>query len=798
MGAVWMYARALLRRRVWGTVAVALLVSLAGGTFLAAVAGARRTASSFDRFREESLSGHLVAELPEPEDPALARKIARLPGVAAVARLYSVAAFDASGVDYVLFASIDGHLGTLTDRSRMLAGRYANPRAAHEVTLSEPTARRVGLHVGDTLVLGSSFTPEQMAVFRGGEDGGEPRGPRVRLRVVGIERRPFDLTTEGQDAAVSFLTPAFYRTYHDRIGSFLGENVRIRLDRGAAGIPAFTRATRGNAGTTDVTFRPATFDTGGLQDSTDVLVVGLTLFAAIAGLAGLVAVAQALARQAMLAASEGGALRALGLARGQHIAALSIAGLPAVAAGVVLAVAGAFMASSFMPLGIAGRAEPHPGVSFDPLVLGLGGLGLAALVLGLGAFAAWRAVRVAAPGDLTRTRTPVVVGAVSRSGLGPPAAAGVRMALDSGRGGTSAPTRPAIVGTALAVGGVLAVVIFAASLDRLVATPQRFGWNWDIATLPRSDAPTDVRPCRERAGKAAAADAVEALATVCVSRVVLDGRPVQAIGFGPLVGSLTPTIVDGRAPRAPDEVALGAKTLRATGHAIGDEVVIDGAVGGHRYRIVGQAVLPTIRDTLPLGEGAAFTAAGLDPLDAASEDSSRFYVLRWAPGVDRTAAEKRFEHAAGEKSLDGPAVPDDVRRLEQVDAFPPLLGAVLLVLALLAVGHALVTGVRHRRRDLALLKSLGFTQRQVFSTVAWQASTIATLGILLGIPLGIATGRVAWGLVAGNLGVATDAVVGAVAVLVIIPAALVVANVVAALPARAAARTRPAVVLRAE
>jgi ABC-type lipoprotein release transport system permease subunit len=115
-----------------------------------------------------------------------------------------------------------------------------------------------------------------------------------------------------------------------------------------------------------------------------------------------------------------------------------------------------------------------------------------------------------------------------------------------------------------------------------------------------------------------------------------------------------------------------------------------------------------------------------------------------------------------------------------------------------AVGHALVTAVWRRRRDLALLKTLGFDRRQVRATIAWQATTLAVVGLLVGVPLGTVVGRLAWGVVASGLGVATDATVPALVVLVLAPAALIVANLIAVLPARAAARTRPALVLRSE
>jgi len=132
------------------------------------------------------------------------------------------------------------------------------------------------------------------------------------------------------------------------------------------------------------------------------------------------------------------------------------------------------------------------------------------------------------------------------------------------------------------------------------------------------------------------------------------------------------------------------------------------------------------------------------------------------------------------------------------------VGAVVLALvagalvALVAVGFALVTAVRRRRRDLAVLKTLGFDRRQVRATVAWHATTVAGIGLVVGIPLGLVMGRLAWRMVADELGVGTDPTWPALAILFVVPVALVAVNLVAALPARRAARTRPAVVLRSE
>ena len=145
-----------------------------------------------------------------------------------------------------------------------------------------------------------------------------------------------------------------------------------------------------------------------------------------------------------------------------------------------------------------------------------------------------------------------------------------------------------------------------------------------------------------------------------------------------------------------------------------------------------------------------------------------------------------------------PSAPPEVEKLAQVDDLPKVLAGLLALLALFAVGYALVTAVSRRRRDFAVLKTLGFRRRQVAGAIAWQASTLGFLGALIGIPFGLIIGRWTWALVADGLGVAPDPALPVVALACAVPATLLVANLVAFVPGRVAARTRPAVVLRAE
>jgi ABC-type antimicrobial peptide transport system permease subunit len=104
--------------------------------------------------------------------------------------------------------------------------------------------------------------------------------------------------------------------------------------------------------------------------------------------------------------------------------------------------------------------------------------------------------------------------------------------------------------------------------------------------------------------------------------------------------------------------------------------------------------------------------------------------------------------------------------------------------------HLLVVSVARRRHEIGLLKALGFVKSQVGATVCWQASTVALVGIVVGLPLGIAAGQVVWRAFATNLGAVPVSVVPVDVLVALGVGVLVVANVLALLPAVVAARSK--------
>ncbi len=142
--------------------------------------------------------------------------------------------------------------------------------------------------------------------------------------------------------------------------------------------------------------------------------------------------------------------------------------------------------------------------------------------------------------------------------------------------------------------------------------------------------------------------------------------------------------------------------------------------------------------------------------------------------------------------------PAEIVNYRSMGSTPAILGAALAAGAVTALALTLVASVRRRRRELAMFKTLGFTHRQLAATVAWQSSVAVGIGTVIGVPLGIIAGRTLWLLFANEIDVIPTPTVPVTTVLLIAFGSLALANIVAAVPGRIAARTPTALLLRSE
>jgi hypothetical protein len=346
--------------------------------------------------------------------------------------------------------------------------------------------------------------------------------------------------------------------------------------------------------------------------------------------------------------------------------------------------------------------------------------------------------------------------------------------------------RGTLAAAVLALTVSVTALTFAASFNHLTSTPRLYGQTWDYETFSGPTEPPKIRNAVRRDPGLTAAGAGSD------DTLVVNGKDTGVRAWDDVKGHITPTITEGRAPRALDEVALGVKTLDATGAHVDGHVGIRGRGPVRRMHVVGRVVLPSSKFN-KLGYGAMMTFTALKRLDPSAQQG--LYLMRLVPGPPGKAAAKRLDF-----HFDGNVVvkPDEVGDFGRIDKMPFYIALLVALAAGAALAHALVVGARHRRHDIAILKTLGFTRGQVAAAVAWQATAIVAVGAAIGIPLGLTIGRFAWTLFARDLGVAPEVIAPVAAVVLVLPVALIAANVVAAIPGWLAARVRPAPVLRTE
>ena len=149
MGAALAIARAELRARWRPLLALALLIGLGIGGTMSLVAGARRSSTVIDRFREAQSAADLLVQ-PFEVDPERLAELRAEPSIEAAAPLAVVfAKVQGSDTDIVnesqVRVAVDGRYGVDVDRGRILAGTPLDHDDPHAVEISESVAAEHGL-----------------------------------------------------------------------------------------------------------------------------------------------------------------------------------------------------------------------------------------------------------------------------------------------------------------------------------------------------------------------------------------------------------------------------------------------------------------------------------------------------------------------------------------------------------------------------------------------------------------------------------------------------------------------------
>ena len=609
MATVWLELRADLRQRWRALLSLALLLGLIGGVVLAAAAGARRTDTAYPRllsWASASQANIIPGADGYPADYYAA--LAKLPQVAqlSTAVLYQVVLPTATHADnnqVTAMSSPDHTYGVGTDKVKVLRGRQFDPDAPGQAMIDSQLAALEHVGPGGTLRLyGVPNDPDGTPDFA--------RRVALSFRVTAVIVFDTQVVPIGGGSGSGNIEPTALVSSFPVPGAVTtmsyGNEAAIRLRPGAT-VDSLTRSatalakrypdTNGEILTISQATQQAT-----TQQAIHPQAIALAAFAALAGLIALAVIGQLLSRQLALDAAEFPVLRAIGATRASLVG-LSLTRLAIVTlAGGVIAVAIAIAASPLMPIGPARLAEPHPGVEVNLAILGAGFAVIATLPLALLAGAAWRAARAA--GGPLGIAEPAQPGRRSRLGgtltkIGSvTGGVGVAMAFEPGHGRTAVPVRSALAGSVIAVAALTAAAVFGTSLVALVSTPHDYGQNWDA----QLDGEFGGVPGALGARVIAAEPAVTGYASGNYGQLMIGGQIVPAIGLDQPPGGGYLTLLVGRAPAGPDEIALGEQTLHAVHARLGQTIPVDveqmaaGIPAVHRdMRVVGGSRAASLR-----------------------------------------------------------------------------------------------------------------------------------------------------------------------------------------------------------
>lgn len=261
-------------------------------------------------------------------------------------------------------------------------------------------------------------------------------------------------------------------------------------------------------------------------------------------------------------------------------------------------------------------------------------------------------------------------------------------------------------------------------------------------------------------------------------------------------------LVEGRAPTAADDVVMDKATATKHGFTIGDRVRIL-LPGGARTFTVSGIVTFGSDDNL-----VGITLAGFDQRTAQAlfglRGSYDTIDVLAAPGADtvrlRLAIEKLLP--AGVEVVSGQTVVNEAT--SAISNALSFISTALLIFALISlfiggftIFNTFTITIGQRTRELALLRVVGASRRQVFGSVLGEAAVIGLLASLIGLGLGVAAALglkallKAFGVVLPSAPLVFEARTAAVALAV----GIGVTVLSAVLPARRAVRIAPVAAL---
>jgi len=836
----WYRYRATLAIQLSGYLSIVLLIGLIGGIAMASVSAGRRTQSSYPTFLASTNPSNLTMAVFQASANAgagssLKSAIERLPDVkhvvtAGTLPLIDIGANGAPRLSSLANINIVSSLDGMTidqDRLAILQGRGANQRRADEIVMNAGAAHSLGVHVGQIVTLGL-YTPAQMNLPAFGSPMVRPV-LLVHERLVGIVALNTQLVQDDVDQTYGVIVAdaALTRQVAKPLSRFTTVLYGVQLRHGDRGIAKVQHELVGLVPKGQIyEFHVTSTVTSQVELAIKPESVALGAFGAIAALACLILAAQAISRLLRRGEGDRDVLKALGASPLTTVADGLVGVQFAAGLGTIVAVVVAVVLSPLGPLGPVRPVYPDAGLSVDWTVIGIG---VAVLVVGLGAITIALCVRSIAKktrksGESVSRRSRAALGL---QGAGMPVAGvvGVHFALESGRGRSAVPIRSIIGGTVIAVAMVVATLTFASGFSTLISRPPLYGWNWTYLLNPSSAVPPKALSLLNHDPRVAAWSGAD------YTDLQIDGEELPILLESPHA-KLSPPILSGHGLETSRQIVLGAATLSQLHKHIGDTVMVSlGTKKDAPYYlaptplvIVGTASLPAVGYASFVAEHTSMGTGALVPLDFShipfqggnadpNLNGPELVFVRMRSGESSSAGRKDMQRIANasdrlfatDKNAAGDSVevlgvlrPVQIVNYRSIGSTPIFLAAGLALGAVLALGLTLASSVRRRRREFALLKTFGFTHRQLASTVACQATTTALIGVVVGLPLGVVIGRQLWTIFARSIYAVPDPTVPLLSVIMVGVGTVLFANLVAVLPGRNAARTPAALALRTE
>jgi hypothetical protein len=774
MNAVLYRLRSVVRARWAGTLTLTIVVALVCGVVIAFAAGAQRTVTAPQRYTN-SVGGDFDGVVTQDGGAPRTTEVASLPGAESV-EAYTfvfggITRADAAdnALEALVFAGTKGALG-----AHLVAGRLPDPKRNNEFVATRTFVEGTGIALGDAFKL-VTFTQEQGDSGRFGVD--DPAGPSLPVTLVGLIDGPS--TLEDQTPAAMF-SPVLLDTPGigvSQTGVFVNFRKGVDLEEFRSELDTLP-----NGATLSLAYQPLI--SSPLRRAVNTQGRGLWLLAVVAGIAAVAVLGQVITRQTRLAAAERVPLSALGFTDRQLLAESTCRAAVPIVLGSLIGAIFAVALSGRFPTGFIRALEPTPGILvLWPVLLASTGLLIAALLVWTVAsltMSRWtaRVVRPSPTIDAFATRV-----------SSPTAAVGMRFAFMRTPGERGS-TRASLIGVLLTVGGLVGAITFGVSLDRLVTEPFRYGVNYD-ANFGNNGG--DQLPD----GFADRLDAdpnVTSLTLLALGQARVGGITVPLLGVESVRGNGAPSVLSGRLPTGDDEIAFGRVSGSDVGAHVGGDVTMSGPTGSQTFRVVGLVVVPGLGANEGVGEGAVVTLGGLSRVDEDVAVSSAAVHFR-----SRSMAFNDYGAEFGLASDSNPDfTPAAIANVARVRTIPFALAGVLGALVVLTVAHVMFTSTRARRRDLAILRSLGADRGWITRAVHWQATAFTVVPVAIGVPLGFIIGRIIFAAFANSMGAINDASLPVAIVAAVVLGVLVLANAVASIPARRARHMRPAVILQTD